>query len=372
MPSFVADYVAVGYSVMMLAKENGEYSIRYLPAENYTEEGGRKRTLRLYVKEVRKTVFDSGRVERYVFEQEYLPGKIENRLYKCKESFSEIATTVPPLVPLDTIEETSGLKDVEVTGIAGPNVYVVKDSNYRMLSECVSMFDVIRSLVYSIDRKIVMLDSQFLLNTESILLLKNIILPAKVSKAYNEGRTVRFGDIGRVVNGQDDASIEFVANRNELVDTAIKYEEQQIRRISAVTKLPIEFLGIESNAGNVGEGTRTLMHGAFVKQIEGIRSLFSEALSKIASDAGQDTEPSFPDVIAKSENELLDELSKARELRIISQLSAMKAYLRTDDEGAEAEMKLIEEEEAEETPEPTENRNPNPDEGNDRTEGNGA
>ena len=149
-----------------------------------------------------------------------------------------------------------------------PNVFLVKDPTHFELDDCVSLFDQIRNLVYSIDRRIVMLDTQFLLNTESILLLKNIVLPSKVFESYNAGKTVRWSDIGKVVTGHEDSSIEFVQNRNELVGQAIEYEGKQLRRISSVTHLPIEFLGIESNAGNVGEATRTLMHGAFIKSIE--------------------------------------------------------------------------------------------------------
>jgi hypothetical protein len=163
---------------------------------------------------------------------------------------------------------------------------------------------------------------------------------------YNEGKRVNFSQIWRIINGNEDSSIEFVNNINSLIDKAIIDEENNIRRISSISCVPIEFLWLENNEGAIWMGSRSLRHGAFIKKIEYYRWLFDEAISLFLELKKQDEPYTRPDVFAKSDTELVNELSTARTAWIISKYNAIKKYNDYTDEETLNELELINNEQA--------------------------
>jgi len=67
--------------------------------------------------------------------------------------------------------------------------WVIRDDSLE--DSPISLVDKIMNIVYSIDRKIVMFETQFLQNVESFVLLKGINLPP----ALTEKEKVNFSDL---------------------------------------------------------------------------------------------------------------------------------------------------------------------------------
>lgn len=348
---WVNDYVSTGYCAFVLYKENGEYGIRREDPESVSYENGILRVFKIYEKPVVtgwSNLVGSATTKQdlYILVQTYSAGKIENELYKTKSFVSITSTTGIEKVGLDSIFETSSLKDVELTGLEVPSLFIVKEKCGIPLAKLVSMLDTVENSVYSIDRRVVMFDTQFLKNTENFILLKNITLPRKTLEKYNDGKEINFNNLWRVLTTTDDGSIEFVANKNELIDTAIKYEDVQIRRISSQTTIPTDFLGLDNAHGAIGEGSRSLLHSAFIKTIENIRDRFAEWLEPIIEIMQKD-DPEFDwtltrwSVFSVDTKALVDELKVARDSSLISQKRAVMTYLNLDEDEAMEEIAEI-------------------------------
>lgn len=214
---------------------------------------------------------------------------------------------------------------------------VVKDSDYSMIEK-------IKSLVYAIDRQIVMNHTQYLQNVESFILFKNVKRPQKLLDQHNSWKRVDFSEVGRIQNWWQDSSIEFVNNVNSLIDVAIKDTDNHIRRISSMTTVPIEFLWLDSNDGAIGVWSRTLKHGAFIKKVEYIRDILDQAFMEFLALDNTEEQYTRPDVFAKSSKELAEELATARTANIISQYNAIKEYNGYTDDEAQAEYERIQSE----------------------------
>lgn len=153
---------------------------------------------------------------------------------------------------------------------------------------------------------------------ESFVLLKWINLPTTLINLYNENKKLSFPDLWRYITTEQDWSIEFINNQNNLLDTAIEYEKRQTEKISSLTSIPLDFLWWTGTAGSIWEGSRQLLHWAFIKKIKSIRDLFditiTESLWVISKEENSDVLMySWSDVFSKSSTDLIDELSVALE-----------------------------------------------------------
>ena len=321
MDEFVRDLISLWFCAMWISRIDWELQITYEPAKNYWNDNWVDKISRLYLDE---------EDNMYVLVSSYFVGRIENRLYAMP--WSTLYGWVQ--VPLDTIRQTAWLEEDVDTGLDIPALLVVEDSDYSMLEK-------IKNMVYGVDRQIVMNHTQYLQNVESFILFKNIKRPTKLLEDYNNGKRIDFSQIGRIVNGWDDSQIEFIDNVNTLIDKSIQDTDNYIRRISATTTVPIEFLWLESKEGAVGMGSRTLRHWAFIKKVQYYRDILDEALMQFVDVAWLDVNYSWGDVFAKNDKELVEELKDAREAGIVSQLEAIKRYSGYDDDEAERELELI-------------------------------
>ena len=313
------DLTTLGFCVIWLERVDKKLQMIYQPAKNYWQENWVDKIWRLYQD-------DDSNI--YVLVQSYLIGSIENKLYLTKWGTLNWAEEVS----LDTIPQTADLYPIVQTNLDTPALIIIEDSS-------VSIIEKVIPLVYGIDRQVIMNHTQYLQNLESFVLMKNIRRPEKLLEQYDTGKTIDFSQIGRIVNGGEDSSIEFVNNVNTLIDKAITESDNHIRRISSLTTVPIEFLGLDSNEGSVGLGSRTLRHWAFMKRVEYLRSLFDEAIKIFLTLSKQEeTIYTRPDVFVKTDWDLAEELKVAREAEIISQFRAIKKYGKLTDEETQEEL----------------------------------
>ena len=323
----VEDYVCLWKWIMAIARIDWKPKIQYIPAENHISKKNGDYIYRAYLH------YTPNRVrEYYILETIYIGWIIENKLYK--KNWLEYTE-----VWLDTIEETQDLQAVINTWYP-KTLFVIEDDNLEQ--EPITMIDKIKDIVYSIDRKIVMFDTQFIKNVESFLLLKWIPVPQDIMEYSENGWIVKPIDLSkRVLFWDVDSSIEFINNSNDLLSEAIEYEEKQIKKISSLTTIPMDFLGWIWTAGAIWEGSRELLHWAFIKTIKNIRKLLDKNIVWIYETIGWEYQYTWEDIFTKDSAKVIEELKIARESGLISQATAVKRYLWLDDAELDLELNLI-------------------------------
>lgn len=331
----IEDYIALWFCCLWLEKKNNIYHIFRLPAHQY------------FFDEVHTVVYayesyDMNKIQNYYLVTKYYPGYNENKLYKCDTIYDIGKQTFA--VPLSSIPETSNLSEIEQTNLSQPALFLLDSTNNN---ESTSIIDKIVKLIYSIDRRIVQIDLNLVKNVENFILMKGIRLPISLEKKYYEWDTtvLSYKDLPRtIITDNDQASIEFVENRNALLDTAIAYEEKQIRKISSLSLVPVDFLWLETAHWAIWQGSRTILHSAFIKRIIEIRNSIDIVLSQIQDIIGVDFVRVRWDVFEKNKMELVQELSTALTNNLISRKKSIEYYQWIDEDQAEEELATINEE----------------------------
>lgn len=332
------DYEALAYFVIWLTRKDWKLWIKYIQAENFTEEGGEFRSYEFYEIPSSEGLTSS---EYYVLEQKYLDWKNENKLFKVNQ-FSDITTKSSYTeVNLDSITQTEELEDVEITSVAWVSVVVTREDETKELKDLVSTIKSTKNNIYAVDRKLTMVDTQLLQNVESFIIMKEIKAWRKNTELYNDWHKLNFSNFWKVIFANEQGDIKFVNNENALIKDAIEYEDNDIKRISSVSKVPLDFLWISTKEGNIWMWSRSLIHWVFIKKIKSIRSKIEEALQELEDKWLKIDLYDWEDVFAKSDNELVEELKIARESKIISRETAIKKYLHLEDDEVTKEIELL-------------------------------
>lgn len=317
----VKDMMTIGFGVYSIERTGGKYSLVNQPAQNYVFEDWIDKMFRFYQNDN----------EYFMLIQEFGIWYITNTLYKIK-SFDVIEWVE---IPLDSISQTRGLQPFIKTNLSVPAIFTIYDDQPSTLEK-------IKAIVYALDRQIMMGHTQFLQNVDSFIVMKNINLPQKQIQNYNEWKIINFNEIWRVVQWADEnASIEFVNNVNSLIKDCFIENQNFVRRVSSITTIPIDFLGLDTKDGAIGEWSRTLKQWTFIKRIQAIRDSIDKSLKLSLSIMGITDQYKRPDIFAKSSKELATELSTAREAKLISLFNAIKTYNNFTEEEAQKEYDLI-------------------------------
>jgi hypothetical protein len=186
-----------------------------------------------------------------------------------------------------------------------------------------------------------MVDTQFLQNVESFILMKWINVWIERLRRYNEGQKLDYKDMWKVIFAEPGSDIDFIWNDNQLLKEAVEYEERDIRRISSISKVPLDFLWISTKEGAIWVWSRSLIHWVFIKKIRHIRKKIEEALNKLVEKWLKLNNYEWEDVFAKSDNELIEELKIAREIKIISRERAISKYLKLDEKWVSEEIERL-------------------------------
>ena len=337
---YIKDFWTLWYFTIGIQKVDGKLAIKYIPAEDFTDEGWVYRTYTFY--EIQNNDWITWNIKYYVLEQQYLVWKNLNTLYEVSNFTNITNKTWYDIVPLTTIYQTEDLVELEETWLLTPSVFLIKSDESKELKDQPSTLKSIKKNVYSIDRKATMVSNQFLQNVESFILMKWIEFPSKmIDEAYNGWKKLEFKDLWRVVNWREESSIEFIQNNNALLQDSIAYEDNDIKIVSSLSKVPSDFLGGVTTEWAIWQGSRSLVHGAFIKMIWTIRLKLNPLLDELNILFKVKSEYVWWDIFAKTDTELTAELKNARENGFVSQLTAIKQYLGYDDEQAQIELDKI-------------------------------
>lgn len=340
------DYNILNFAVIVLGMKEDAFgkvygTILQAPSEGYFVQDWVQYIARFYKK--RETL----NVRYYVYLQWFYDSYIENKLYLLPTQFLNQSELTQ--VPLTQLQDTAMLEEIQPHTWWKPPIFLITEEENNIYPSWGEL-EKIKAQTYAIDRKKIMFDCEFLKNVESFLLIKGIPLPKNVITKYEKGTTIDFADLGKVVQWSEGSSMEFINNTNSLIKDAMESQKDDMRMISSLTSIPLDFLWMDTAHGSLGKGSRGLLHGAFVKKIEYIRKIFDQYLPKVKkalndmnmpNDKKADLSYSRPDVFSQSDMELLEEVTLAVTNKILTKKKAMMMYLWYTEEEAQKELEEI-------------------------------
>lgn len=203
----------------------------------------------------------------YVFTRSFFTGRNELKLYVTNSTDLSDAKEVP----LTTISETTDFEQIEKTGMSTPAFQVTKKSD--------RIFESVKTLVDSIDRRMTEIEIEFHKHLDAKTIYKDInISQDAVDLATGKILKEKMGN--EFFCSSPDASIEYVVNSNPMIDKAMEFIDRDIRRISAISKVPLDYLGVSSADGAIGAESRNAKNAIFFAKVQNIR----DAISKVYSD----------------------------------------------------------------------------------------
>ena len=326
------DFFSNWYILLLINAIDWKYNIERVPTNlhYYSYDINADVILRLYS----KPTWSLNEYDNYLLHTAYYENRIENKLYKL---WKDCDYNLGNEVELTEVQETKDLESVEQTTYKP--LRTIKQDNLEQYP--VSEAQKIKPLVYSIDRKTVMFETQFLRNTETLKLFKWMVRPKN-----KDNFTISYQDTWHeIYTTNSDASVEFIDNMNSLITEAIEYESSQIRRISSITKIPTDFLWLDNAHWAIWEGSRSILHWSFFKKIRNIQSLYDTQLKEIyeivAKENWVNETYTRPDVYVKDDKILLEELIQAKNENIITHTRAIMEYMNINEEQAETEKEQI-------------------------------
>ena len=336
---YLKDLISIGQAVFWINRIDNwttswQLEVYYIPAKDFLYTNKEYKVIKLY------SMVEGKEIKYYLLKQLYWTWFIENKLFSIK---SPTDTQGVEITDLTILPQTANLKPYVKTWIDRPALFVIEEQ---------SQLDKIKNLVYSLDKKQVLFEMQFLWEVEQYKIFENIYIP---DTARNSDWTVDLKKLWKVLATDTTLwatwDIKYISNKNDLINEAINYEQTQLRKVSSATAIPTDFLWI-SDWGAISWTSREILLQAFIKKIETYRTLFTETLQDILdlliseNQKKEDwmaitTSIIWDDIISKSDKELIDELALAKQNGLISQFTGIKLYLDLDDESTQEEMERI-------------------------------
>lgn len=337
---FTSDLITLWKAVASISRVDNKLQLNYLPAKSHIYSNWENKTFRYY-----QAIVNDEKAY-FVLKQTYRVWEVISELFQTQQLWSTSWTRVT----LDTIPQTENLQEVQKTWFDRNSLFVVDDTqNIDDVNQ--SLIDKIKNLVYSLDRKQVMFETQFLQEVDQYKIFDNVV-PSK--EAHNLDWTYDVNRMGKSLFTDSTnwiwGDIKYVSNQNALITDAIKYEQTQLAKLSSTTLIPLDFLWL-TTSGTTSWSSRQIMINSFIKSVEAKRDLLEQEFirpildlfikEKQVNDLWEPlTDTIFWDeVISQDGKELAEELKIAREAGLISQFSSIKTYMWFNTE-AEVESEL--------------------------------
>lgn len=305
-----ADLVANGITAFEIVQTNGKREIRYVPSDEIID--GDVPTRYVYLEKED----EQGNCENYLFVKKYYVGYNENMLYKLDKNSKQ--SGVP--VSLDSL----GLSfpETEVTGLQTKSIFIIEKE---------STFSIIESIVWSYEKNMVSIQSQFLKYLESWLIMRGVKFS---SDQRNSDGTVKANVIQKKIVQTEDpqAGVEYVTMQNPTLVTMIDYNTNQLlRQISNITSIPSFYFGIVEQVGAYGEVATYLRLQDFVTECEKYRELYNMAFEKMFEALWIDDTIVWQNVIKDKNDVILGELERENALGIVSKKRMIMQYYGVDE-----------------------------------------
>lgn len=340
LPDYTKDLVSIWKAVFWIKRTDKWLEVYHIPAETHLVSDWINKVYTLY-KEIETWTTNP---VYYMLRQTFTVWQIENQLFKL----DNIILSEWVEVPLDTLNQTSWLSPIIQTGLDKLSIYYIQVNELNWIQ---SEIDRVKNLVYSLDRKAVMFETQFLWEMEQFKIFENLYIP---DSAKDSDWTVSMAKLPKILATDTSLwvtwDIKYISNKNDLIQDAIAYEDTQIRKISSATSIPVDFLWLNSS-WTTSWSSREIMQSAFIKKIQSYRDKLEQVLLEILELFEWEVNTEWykitksivwDDIIAKNDKELIDELKIAREAGLISQYTWIQKYLKyNSQEEIERELALI-------------------------------
>lgn len=320
----VVDITAMNKSIILLERNDKEELVwKYVKAEKHCKIDWDDYIFTIF-KETDGILFknDYTLIQKYYIE--WWVQNIESKLYKWIHTWIVNSSDVP----LTTIPQTRNI-DAQI------NTWLPKALFVKERDE-ISKFDEIKRTVFSMDRLENMIDNELLSNIEKYTIINNVN-PKNVDSAEDVLDSKTIINVARWKDAAPQASVEFVWNKNELVETAIEYlKEKKKEDISSKTSLPREFLWKDSTWNSTSTESRKMIFDDFVSKITSIRDLLDEQIYEIVEVLEWETKLIdynyvWWQVLKSDPIKLLEELKLARECGWTTNENAIKRYMNITD-----------------------------------------
>lgn len=70
-----------------------------------------------------------------------------------------------------------------------------------------------------------------------------------------------------------------------MIEKAMEFIDRDIRRISAISKVPLDYLGVSSSDGAIGAESRNAKNAIFFAKVTNIRDVISKAYLELIGSA---------------------------------------------------------------------------------------
>lgn len=355
---FVSNFIWGGSAVFSSSIVDDEFVAGSIPPDEYIlENDGSERTFAAIVvfNEVGGLFASNVSRNNYLFEQTYTTdGLILNKLYKITKAISASSfTLLGEEVPLDSIAATEGIEESEDLRLGRSPLTVVNNKKVKYRKYGGSEVRRVRSLISSIEIELVNMQDQFLKH----LTAKFAIPGSRLTK--DEDGQVDIKGLEVIVMEAGDNLPAYITNTNDLMDKSFEYIEGLLRQICAILSIPVEFIGLKEAGGVESADAKKIRLTSFIKKVEKIRDKFEVGLRDVDAVKelwfGKPEEEFFiiwPAIFPETSAELVDQLAKAQDARLISNKKAIMQYQNLSVEEAETEQAdIIKENEAISTPE---------------------
>lgn len=314
-----ADLVANGITGFEITQKDGKRSIGYVPADEIIEWDVPTRYVYLE-KEM------NGECKNFLFVKKYYTGQNTNEIYQLDKNSRQSG------IRIQFADIGLDFPDVEYTGLTKPSIFIIEKE---------STFDIIESLVWTYEKNIVSIQSQFLKYLEAWLVMRGVKFS---SDQRNTDGTVKANIIQKKIVQTEDpsAGIEYVTMQNPALMQMIEYNTNDIlRQVSNITSIPSFYFGIVEQTGAYGEMATYLRLQDFVTECEKYRELYNDVFEEMFALLSIDWSLIWQNVIKERNSDLLDELTKENTLGIVSKKRMIMQYYWLSEEDALKELEDI-------------------------------
>lgn len=257
--------------------------------------------------------------KNYLFVKKYFVGYNTNELYLLDKHSKQNGVRVW----FDTIGVD--FKDIEQTGLTDKSIFIIEKE---------SVFELIESLVFTYEKNMVSIQSQFLKYLEAWLIMRGVKFS---SDQRNTDGTVKANIIQKKIVQTEDPSawVEYVTMQNPALVTMIDYNTNQLlRQIANVTSIPSFYFGIVEQTWAYGEMATYLRLQDFVTECEKYRELYNDVFAKMFDLLWVNEQIVWQNVIKERNSDLLDEFEKEQTLWIVSRKNMIMQYYWVDEKSA--------------------------------------
>jgi hypothetical protein len=272
---------------------------------------------------------------------------ITSQLYR-QETQGNLDNLTP--VAMSTLEQTKDIPTSETMPIGVSPIVTIHNKKIESKDYGTSEWEKIASLVSSIEIQVVNIQDQFLKHLQAKLMIPRMAIPTK-DKDGKKYVDVSQLEVVEIEDGQT-FTPQYVKNTNDLMQYDFEYIDLLLTRLSVVSQIPKEILGIKAEGSSESEQTKQIRFSMFTKKIEFFRHQIEKGLKTIYNirdqlgyGDNQDFICVWGDVLPQDLKTKIDFISIAREQRLMSRIKAIMQVQNISEDDAMEEARLIDAEE---------------------------